>query len=57
MTYSMVGSLKLGLLTLIKKVPQPENKKRKGTYWLCECACGQQCIKHYQDLYSEYEKR
>lgn len=41
-----------GLLTLIKKVPQPENKKRKGTYWLCECACGQQCIKHYQDLYS-----
>ena len=43
---------KIGLLTLIEKVPQPEDKKRKGTYWLCQCECGKKCIKHYHDLYT-----
>lgn len=43
---------KYGMLTLIKKVPRPENKTRKGTYWLCKCDCGQECIVHYADLYS-----
>lgn len=41
----------IGLLTLIKKVPKPEDKKREGTYWLCKCECGNTCIRHYQDLY------
>ena len=41
----------IGLLTLIKKVPRPENKKREGTYWQCQCECGEVCVKHYRDLY------
>ena len=41
---------KIGLLTLIKKVPRPKDKKREGTYWQCQCECGKICIKHYKDL-------
>lgn len=47
---------KIGLLTLIEKVPKPEHKTRTGTYWKCECACGLICIKHYKDLYSKDTK-
>lgn len=43
---------KYGMLTLIKKVPKPEEKTRKGQYWLCKCDCGKECIKHYNDLHS-----
>lgn len=43
---------KYGMLTLIKKVPRPKEKIRKGEYWLCKCDCGEECIKHYHDLYS-----
>lgn len=43
---------KYGMLTLIKKVPKPLDKKRTGQYWLCKCDCGIECIKHYNDLWS-----
>lgn len=43
---------KIGMLTLIKKVPKPEEKTRTGTYWLCQCLCGNYCVKHYHDLYT-----
>lgn len=41
-----------GMLTLIKRVPKPADKNRTGQYWLCQCDCGIECIKHYVDLYS-----
>jgi len=41
---------KFGLLTLIKEVPRPEGKNRKGKYWLCQCDCGNQCIKYHYDI-------
>ena len=47
----MKANDKIGLLTLIKKVPRPKDKKREGTYWQCQCECGKICIKHYKDLY------
>lgn len=43
---------KYGMLVLIKKVPKPDNKNRKGQYWLCKCDCGNECVKHYHDLWS-----
>ena len=36
----MKANDKIGLLTLIKKVPRPKDKKREGTYWQCQCECG-----------------
>lgn len=47
---------RIGLLTLIKKVPKPIEKNRNGTYWLCKCDCGEECIKHYNDLHSKDTK-
>jgi len=32
--------MKFGKLTVIKKVPKPENRKNRGSYWLCKCECG-----------------
>lgn len=43
---------KYGMLTLIKKVPKPEGKNPRGTWWLCKCDCGNTVIKNYHDLYS-----
>ena len=31
---------KFGKLTVIEKVPRPENKTTANNYWLCECECG-----------------
>lgn len=33
-----------GKLTVIKKVPRPENLKSGGAYWLCKCECGNEKI-------------
>lgn len=33
-----------GKLTVIKKVPRPENLKSAGAYWLCKCECGNEKI-------------
>lgn len=49
----MEGGDRVGLLLLIEKVPKPINKTRDGTYWLCECDCGNTHIVHYNDLYSK----
>lgn len=35
---------KFALLTIIKEVPKPENRKTKGKYYLCQCDCGNQKI-------------
>lgn len=35
---------KFALLTVIKEVPKPENRKTKGKYYLCQCECGNQKI-------------
>lgn len=35
---------KFALLTVIKEVPKPENRKTKGKYYLCQCDCGNQKI-------------
>lgn len=35
---------KFSLLTIIKEVPKPENRKTKGKYYLCQCDCGNQKI-------------
>lgn len=43
---------KFGMLTLIKRVPTPEGKTRKGVWWLCECDCGNTKIAHAADLYT-----
>lgn len=32
------------LLTVIRQVPQPENMKKKGLYWECQCECGNKKI-------------
>ena len=29
-----------GKLTVIKKVSRPSDKKSAGTYWECQCLCG-----------------
>ena len=31
-------------LTVIKKVPRPDNLKSGGAYWLCKCECGKEKI-------------
>jgi group I intron endonuclease len=41
-----------GMLTLIKRVPKPEGKNFRGSWWLCQCDCGQQTIVNYHELYS-----
>ena len=41
---------KYGMLTLIKKIERPLDRKRKGTYWLCQCDCGNTCVRHTSDL-------
>ena len=41
-----------GKLTLIQPVPRPDGKSRKGSYWLCKCDCGNECIKHYNDIWA-----
>ena len=33
-----------GKLTVLKKVPKPENLKTPGAYWLCKCECGKEKI-------------
>lgn len=43
---------KIGLLTLVEKTERPKDKKRTGTYWKCECECGNFCVKHDSDLKS-----
>lgn len=35
---------RFALLTVIKEVPKPENRKTKGKYYLCQCDCGNQKI-------------
>lgn len=35
---------RFALLTIIKEVPKPENRKTKGKYYLCQCDCGNQKI-------------
>ena len=41
--YDLEGQ-QFGKLTVIKKVPKPENKKDNNNYWLCKCECGNQTI-------------
>lgn len=43
---------KKGLLTVIKEVPKPENRKTKGKYYLCQCDCGNQKIIDKKSLVS-----
>lgn len=33
-----------GSLTVIQKVPKPDNLKSNGAYWLCKCSCGKEKI-------------
>ncbi len=35
---------RFALLTVIKEVPKPENRKTKGKYYLCQCDCGNQKV-------------
>ena len=32
---------KYGMLTLIEKTTRPEGKNPRGTWWLCQCDCGE----------------
>jgi group I intron endonuclease len=41
---------KFGMLTLIEKTSAPNDNKRKGTFWLCQCDCGNMKIAHQSDL-------
>lgn len=43
---------KYGLLTIIKEVPQPENRKTKSKYYLCSCECGKEKIADRKGLIS-----
>lgn len=38
------------MLELIKRVPTPKDKTRKGTWWLCRCDCGNSKVAHAADL-------
>ena len=39
MTKDITGQ-KFGMLTIVKQVPKPEDKKEETTYWECLCDCG-----------------
>ena len=39
-TFIDISGQRFGNLIAIKKVPKPENALTTGTYWLCECDCG-----------------
>ena len=43
---------KFGLLTILKEVPSPENRKTKGKYYLCLCECGKEKIADRKGLVS-----
>ena len=32
------------MLTVLKEVPKPENRKTLGRYFLCKCDCGKEKI-------------
>ena len=38
-TIDFIGQ-RFGNLIIVERVPKPENLKTKGTYWRCECDCG-----------------
>ena len=39
-----ISGNKYGKLTVIKKVPKPKNKLIRGSWWLCNCECGNEVI-------------
>lgn len=41
-----------GMLTVIKKVPRPQDKNYRGSWWQCKCDCGNICSVNYHELYS-----
>ena len=43
---------RFGLLTIIKEVPQPENRKTKSKYYLCLCDCGKEKVADRKGLIS-----
>ena len=43
-------------LTVIKRVPKPEDKSGYGTWWLCECECGNKIITRRDYLITGHTK-
>lgn len=42
--------MKFGKLTVLYQVDKPEDMKESGIYWLCECECGNRCVRLGRDL-------
>lgn len=36
--------MRFGSLTVISKADKPEGLKKKATYWLCKCNCGNESV-------------
>ena len=47
---------KFGKLTVIKQVDKPEDKKQTGSYWLCQCECGNEVVVSGSNLRSGVTK-
>ena len=39
-----LAGTRFGMLTVVKRVPKPDDVKRYGTFWLCKCDCGNETI-------------
>lgn len=39
-----ISGNKYGKLTVLKQVPKPRNKSIRGSWWLCNCECGNEVI-------------
>ena len=41
---------KIGRLAVLKQTEKPQDKKQNGVYWLCECECGNLCVRFNADI-------